>query len=117
MEAVVDAGVDCDCEDGTGRPPEGAAAAEDALDCLLTRDDRLTGAERDLGAVGGLVGDDCGVLTGEDCGVLTGEAGAVLAGEDWVEPAGDECGDAGHDDVGVDAPDTLGDLRDIGTLL
>ena len=47
----------------------------------------------------------------------TGDAGAVLAGEDWVEPAGDVCGDAGHDDVGVDAPDTLGDLRDIGTLL
>ena len=73
---------------------------------LLPRDDRLTGAERDLGSVGGLVGEECGELTGEACG--------VLAGEDWVELAVDGHGEAGRDDVGVDAPDTLGDLRDIG---
>ena len=92
MDVVMDEGVDCDCEDGTGKLTVDAAAAEDATDDLLNRarEDRLTGAERALGAVGSLVGEDCGVLggevcgviTGEDCGVLIGEACAVLAGED-----------------------------------
>ena len=60
MDAVVDEGVDCDCETGTGKPTLESAADEDALDNLLPRDDRLTGAERDLGSVGGLVGEECG---------------------------------------------------------
>ena len=78
----MDEGVDCDCEDGTGTLTVDAAAAEDAPDNLLTREDRLTGAESALGAVGSLVGEVCGVITGEDCGVLRGEVCAVLAGED-----------------------------------
>ena len=106
MDAGVEEGVDCDCETGTGKPTLDSAEEEEALDNLLPRDDRLTGAERDLGSVGGLVGEECGELTGEACG--------VLAGEDWVELAVDGHGEAGRDDVGVDAPDTLGDLRDIG---
>ena len=86
----MDEGVDCDCEDGTGTLTVDAAAAEDAPDNLLTREDRLTGAESALGAVGSLVGEECGVLTGEVCGVITGEDCGVLRGEVCAVLAGED---------------------------
>ena len=90
MDVVMDEGVDCDCEDGTGTLTVDAAAAEDAPDNLLTREDRLTGAESALGAVGSLVGEECGVLTGEVCGVITGEDCGVLRGEVCAVLAGED---------------------------
>ena len=91
MDVVMDEGVDCDCEDGTGTLTVDAATAEDAPDNLLTREDRLTGAESALGAVGSLVGEECGVLAGEECGVLTGEVCGVITGEDCGVLRGEVC--------------------------
>ena len=93
MDVVMDEGVDCDCEDGTDKFTVDTAAAEDATDDLLNRarEDRLTGAERALGAVGSLVGEECGVLAGEECGVLTGEVCGVITGEDCGVLRGEVC--------------------------